>query len=390
MKNSFDVVIIGGGAAGLFLAARLEGVSVAIAESNSRVGKKLLATGNGKCNLTNDDCRADKYNDPRVGAFLARYGASDAKRDFAAMGLPVKSVEGRAYPYSECASSVLDVLRMRVRDKGVAVLTECTVTAAEGTENGFCLTTQKDGMAGAKLFARNVVLATGSDATFGRDSLSLYAQFGHRVRAFSPSLVPLLTDRESVKGLNGVRVKCAVTFAGRRETGEILFKDFGLSGIAAFDLSSQAARGRAHAGETIIIDFMPDFTTEQAETLFASSPAGNTEDVLRGVFHSKLCERIAARAGLAPSEAPDPHALALAAKNYRLLFKGTADKSYAQVMSGGLSLGEFDDDLQSVFRKGAFAVGEALDVDGQCGGYNLQWAWTSAAVVAAKLSETEL
>lgn len=392
MKKTFDVVIIGGGAAGLYLAARLSGVSAAVVESNPRVGKKLLATGNGKCNLTNDDCRADKYNDPeRVGRFLARYGAEDAKRDFRKMGLPVKSVDGRVYPYSECASSVLDVLRMRVRDNSVTLLTGQSVTGVEKQDGLFRLFLSADGQTERReTFAKNVVLATGSDATFGKDSLGLYTALGHHMRAFSPSLAPLKTDRDGVRGLSGVRVKCAVSLAGKREEGEILFKDFGLSGIAAFDLSAQAARGRAHAGDTIIIDFLPEFTAEQAEELFFSAPKGSTEDVLRGVFHSKLCERIAERAGLALSDAPDARKLAVAAKEYKLVFKGTVDRSYAQVMSGGLNLDEFDDNLQSVYAEGAFAVGEALDVDGECGGYNLQWAWTSAAVVANALSNRAL
>lgn len=232
--------------------------------------------------------------------------------------------------------------------------------------------------------SRCVVLATGSDAGFGTDSLSLFTALGHTRRAFTPSLVPLLTDRESVKGLSGVRAKCVLRACGRESKGEILFRDNGLSGIAAMDVSALYARGILAKGDLLSIDFLPEFSEERVAAAFGESglSAGET---LCGWFHSRIAERIATRAGQNLDERPDCAALARTAKNYVLAFEGVRGRDSAQVMSGGLPLCEFDGNLMSRVCRGAYAVGEALDVDGLCGGFNLHWAWTSAETVARAL-----
>ena len=182
-----------------------------------------------------------------------------------------------------------------------------------------------------------------------------------------------------------MRVKCAATLAGRREEGEILFRDYGLSGILALDLSAAVARGEAAAGDSVVLDFMPELTeSEVAE--WVVSRDGDVERVLRGAFHSRLAERIAWRAGLTLRDIPDAAAVARAVKRYTLTLEGTLDASQAQVMSGGLSTECFDAQLASRIVPGAYAVGEALDVDGLCGGCNLQWAWASAYAAAGALS----
>lgn len=386
-----DTAVIGGGAAALALVAMLDSADVTVLERNTRAGKKLLATGNGKCNLTGEDISADGYNRPDVaGRFLNDFPPSAAVAFFNSLGLATRVVNGRVYPYSECASSVLDVLLAAVRDSGAAILTGREVSAVERTAEGFLLTANALGDDGKvlsqeKIKARRIVLASGSSASSGRDSLSLYRALGHSGRPFSPSLVPLKTDRESVKGLNGVRVKCTATLAGVRTEGEILFRDYGLSGIAALDLSALYARGTARRGDAVSLDFVPDVTEKELTDLIAAQRGRTCELVLRGMFHSKVAERIMARAGQAPDRAPDAERIASVAKDYRLTLQGTADASAAQVMSGGLDPDEFDADLQSLLCRGAYAMGEALDVDGICGGYNLQWAWMSAHAVARGL-----
>ncbi|MDE6060528.1 MAG: NAD(P)/FAD-dependent oxidoreductase [Clostridia bacterium] len=411
--DRFDVIIIGGGAAGLFLASQLPStITVAVIECGERVGKKLLATGNGKCNLTNLDITPDRYNEPNiVENFLNRFSAKDAVAAFEKMGLITKSIDGRVYPYSECASSVLDVLRRACDRDGVRIFTSHFVNSIEKKDGLFCVSgtpghvdksgnsDKSDRLGKASRFdksnekfrfaADNVVLATGSPATFGKDSTSLYAALGHSVRQMTPSLVPIKTDKASIKGLQGVRVKAGVRLGERYEVGEVLFKEFGVSGIAAFNISGELARGRAHVGDTLTVDFMPEYSLKDVENLLRAHDNNSTvAELLIGTFHSRVQDRLMCVAGCEPMDkaANKISALANAIKSYKLTVEGLGDNSLAQVMSGGLNVREFDENLMSAKVSGAYAIGEALDIDGECGGYNLQWAWSSANAVAASIA----
>ncbi len=390
MDKKFDVIIIGGGAAGLFLASELPAnLKVAILECNDRVGKKLLATGNGKCNLTNLDMMTMHYNKPSfVEGFIDRFDAHDTINTFERMGLLTKAIDKRVYPYSECASNVLDILRNAVLRNGTEFLTSHFVNSVENFADTFTVggMIKKDGEQ-PKSFAYKadvVVLATGSNATFGRDSLALYKALGHTAKDFTPSLVPIKTDKEPLKGLSGVRVKAGVKIGYRYEIGEILFKDFGLSGIAVFNMSSEIARGSAKIGDIIKVDFMPDLSQAEVEALLRKRGNIKVSELLIGTFHSKVVDRILWAANVSPDDEAQPKisAIANAIKNYKFTIEGLGDASLAQVMNGGLNVREFDDNLMSLKCKNAYAIGEALDVDGDSGGFNLQWAWTSAKVVA--------
>ena len=392
--KKFDLIIIGGGASGLFLASQLPpSMNVAVLESNERVGKKLLATGNGKCNLTNLDMNIVHYNKPSfVESFLDRFDAHDTIATFEKMGLITKVIDKRVYPYSECASTVLDVLRKAIERNRTQVFTSHFVNTVENFNDEFTVggVIKNDAKPNESFSYRadSVVLATGSPATFGRDSLSLYRALGHDARAMTPSLVPIKTDKEPLKGLQGVRVKAGVRIGYRYETGEVLFKDFGVSGIAVFNLSSEIARGRAKIGDMLTIDFMPEYSKAEVEDILTKRNNNHTVgELLLGTFHSKVQERIIWAANC---DANDPAqskigALANAIKNYKFTIEGLGDVSLAQAMSGGLNVREFDDDLMSLKVKNAYAIGEALDVDGDSGGYNLQWAFSSAKAVAAAI-----
>ncbi len=394
--DKFDVIIIGGGASGLFLASQLSPrLSVALLESNERVGKKLLATGNGKCNLTNLDMNIVHYNKPNiVEDILDRFDAHDTIACFEKMGLITKVVDKRVYPYSECASTVLDILRREVDRAGTHIFTSHFVNFIESFNDTFnvsgVIKHEDKPNEAFKLCADAVVLATGSPATFGKDSTNLYTAFGHTVRPMTPCLVPIKTDKEPIKGLQGVRVKAGVRIGYRYEVGEVLFKDFGVSGIAVFNMSGEIARGRAHSGDMLTLDFMPEYSRAEVEEILRKRDGGRTvAELLTGTFHSKLQERIMNAAGC---EADDKAvgkigAIANAIKNYRLTIEGLGDASLAQVMSGGLNPREFDDSLMSMKAKGAYAIGEALDIDGDCGGHNLQWAWSSAKTVAVAIAK---
>lgn len=398
-RDKFDVIIIGGGAAGLFLAAQLpSGISVALIESNDRVGKKLLATGNGKCNLTNLDMNIVHYNKPNiVEDFLDRFDAHDTIAAFEKMGLVTKVIDKRVYPYSECASSVLDVLRRAVERNGVQIFTSHFANFIENYNDIFTVSgvVKREGKPNEafKYTADNIILATGSPATFGRDSTSLYTAFGHTVRQMTPALVPIKTDKEPIKGLQGVRVKAGVRIGYRYEVGEVLFKDFGISGIAVFNMSGEIARGRAHAGDMLSIDFMPEYSRAEVEDILRRRNSNLTVgELLLGTFHSKVQDRIIHAADCVSDDKAVSKigAIAAAIKSYKLVIEGLGDASLAQVMSGGLNPREFDSDLMSLKVKGAYAVGEALDIDGDCGGYNLQWAWSSAKAVAVAIAKRKL
>ena len=385
-RDKFDVIIIGGGASGLFLASQLPpNLSVALIESNERVGKKLLSTGNGKCNLTNLDMNIVHYNKPSaVEEILDRFDAHDTISTFEKMGLITKVIDKRVYPYSECASTVLDVLRRAVERNGTHIFTGHFVNFIESFNDAFTVSgviKHDDKPNEAFSFgAESMVLATGSPATFGRDSTSLYTAFGHKTRQMTPCLVPIKTDKEPIKGLQGVRVKAGVRIGYRYEVGEVLFKDFGVSGIAVFNMSGEIARGRAHAGDMLTIDFMPEYSRAEVEEILRKRDSNlSVGELLTGTFHSKVQDRIIVAAGCSSQDkaAGKISALAAAIKSYKLVIEGLADVSLAQVMSGGLDIREFDQSLMSLKVKGAYAVGEALDIDGDCGGYNLQWAWRS-------------
>ena len=378
----------------MFLASQLPpSMNVAVLESNERVGKKLLATGNGKCNLTNLDMNIVHYNKPSfVESFLDRFDAHDTIATFEKMGLITKVIDKRVYPYSECASTVLDVLRKAIERNRTQVFTSHYVNAVENFNDEFIVggVIKNDAKPNESFSYRadSVVLATGSPATFGRDSLSLYRALGHDARAMTLSLVPIKTDKEPLKGLQGVRVKAGVRIGYRYETGEVLFKDFGVSGIAVFNLSSEIARGRAKIGDMLTIDFMPEYSKAEVEDILTKRNNNYTVgELLLGTFHSKVQERIIWAANC---DANDPAqskigALANAIKNYKFTIEGLGDVSLAQAMSGGLNVREFDDNLMSLKVKNAYAIGEALDVDGDSGGYNLQWAFSSAKAVATAI-----
>lgn len=384
----FDVIIIGGGASGMFLASELAGRRVALIEANDRVGKKLLATGNGKCNLTNLDMNIVHYNRPSfVETYLDRFDAHDTIASFERMGLITKVIDKRVYPYSECASTVLDILRDAMQKCGTEVFTGHIVNSVEYFADTYTVggVTKVDGQTKSFSFtADNVVLATGSNATFGRNSNNLFTALGHTAREFTPALVPIKTNKEPIKGLSGVRVKAGVRCGARYEVGEVLFKDFGVSGIAVFNMSSEIARGKLKIGSNLTIDFMPEYSVGEVESLLRKRGNVRVGELLTGTFHSKVVDRILWASGVNPDDLAQPKisAIARTIKTYTLKIEGLCDSSLSQVMSGGLNIREFDHNLMSMKSKNAFAIGEALDVDGDCGGYNLQWAWTSARVVA--------
>ena len=366
----YDLIAVGGGVSGMVAAicAARRGKKVLILEKGERVGRKLLATGNGKCNLANTAPVAGKYNSDFALTALREFPL-EAQLDFwRSIGLVTRVTEGRVYPYSEQASGVLNALRAALTKNDVETLVSAGAERIEGryTVNGVYR-------------AKALLLATGSNASFGYESLDLLAHYGHRSTPRIPALVPLMTDKRHLKGLKGVRVRADVALRAdgkeiARTSDEILFKDNGVSGTAAFTLSGTLARkGITDGSALLVIDFAPEFTEQELSALFI----GGVEP--EGMFHKEVA---AAIKRIAASEGSKPERVA---KNFTLDCVRPGPKELAQVMCGGLeTAGFYPDTLESRYSPGLYAAGEALDVDGECGGFNLMWAVASGMAVGKK------
>ncbi len=374
------LVIIGGGAAGLAAAAEAAklGGTVTLLERADRVGKKLLQTGNGRCNLTNLGVSPDAYNHPDfVRPVLSGLDCAALRAWFAERGLlTCGDGSGRIYPVSDTASSVLDVLRLACEEQGVRTL--CGFEAAKlGRDN---TVTAADGR---RLAGDAVIVATGGGT-------ALLRQTGHAMIPFSPVLCPLRTDPAPIRGLSGLRVKCAAALKRdgscvRVLRGEVLFRDYGVSGIVIFDLSRFA-----EAGDTLELDLLPELAEEELCKLIEARkrrfPDRDEAALLTGMFHSRINAALLRAAG-----STDAAALARAVKRFALTVRGCGDPRQAQVTRGGADVTEFDPaSLRSRRCAALYAAGEALDVDGACGGFNLHWAFSSGITAARAAMEGAL
>ena len=392
------VLILGGGASGLAAAieaARL-GADVTVLEKLDRVGKKILATGNGRCNLLNLRASPADYNDPSfVGRIFAQFDVQSDLRFFRSMGLlTTADSEGRVYPRSNAASSVLDVLRMECARLGVRTVGGEAAQSIRRERGAFTVN--------GSLRARAVIVACGGKASpvHGTDGSGyrLLEAFGHVCTPLRPALVQLRTDPDFVKGLKGLRAAVTLTLQtpqgdSHTSQGEALFTDYGLSGIAAMELSRYAAQGG-----TLYIDFLPDIDKTQTAALVreARERGGSwpLEQLLLGAVHSRIGQAILRRtlsrklsdpcSLLTESEA---QSLTEALKAFPLPVLGTKGFADAQVTAGGLDVTAFSDTLESHRVPGLFACGEILNIDGKCGGYNLTFAWSSGRLAGRSAAQ---
>ena len=370
----YDLAIIGGGMSGMIasiLACR-RGYKVVLIESNDKLGKKLLATGNGKCNLTNIDMNTSYYNTDAIADILAEYTPDRVRADLLNLGIITKVKSGRVYPYSEQASSVLKVLLDNIESNGVSVKTSTTIYNIDWSADEECYILPNDS---ESILAKKVCLASGSNACFGRTSLSLLTNIDHDIVPLKCALSALQAECVSdTSGLSGVRQEGLVTLyvdgkSIASEFGEIQFRQEGVSGIVMFNMQSRLAWLDKQSAE-VSIDFMPDYTLEQVREF-----ARNDTTYALGMLHMSLMEKIKLR-GID------------SIKDYRIKVRACDDFKFAQVTSGGLDLNMFSlEDMQSVLWGNIFAIGEVLDVDGLCGGYNLHWAYASASKFANALKE---
>ena len=390
------VAVIGGGASGIMAAltaAEDPENRVLLLERQQRIGRKLLATGNGRCNLTNTGAELENYHgEQRDFALpaLEKFPPAAVLAFFEELGLlTVEEYGGRVYPLSNSANSVLDVLRFQLEKAGVEVRTACPVRTLRREKRGYTVVTDE-----AELSADAVIVACGGAAgeKLGgvMDGYELLKPLGHKRTALRPALVQLRTEADYPRALKGIRVQARLRLLSGGELlgesrGELQFTDNGVSGPAAFDLSRAVSAGGE--GLRLQIRLLP-LEEEAALALLKKRrerfPALEAAELFTGMLQNRLGRMLVRYAGIeqtkplgALSDRELERALG-AAMAFTLKVLGTEDFGHAQVTAGGVRTAGFNPEtLESWFCPGLFVCGELLDIDGDCGGYNLQWAWAS-------------
>lgn len=394
-----EVVVIGGGAAGLMAAvtAARFGADVTVLEHMDRVGKKILATGNGKCNYTNELQGALYYrgeNPAFVLPVFAQFGLAETLAFFRELGVYPKCRNGYYYPASGQASSVLDVLRMEAAYRGVKTEVSCEIKRIGKKGDLFEITANKDIFrCRAVIFAPGLLASpkTGSDGS----AFPYIEHFGHHFIDIVPALVGLQAKQAYYKTLAGIRAECRVSLyidgvQIQTEHGELQLADYGISGIPVFQLSRYAARA-LQDGKCVyaLLDFMPQMGEAELSKLlcerFLQNAHGKSAmEALIGLFPKKLIEVLLKEAGIGftmPAEAvraAQRNKLCRSIKGLRADITGSRGFAQAQVCAGGVDTKEIEPEtMGSKLCAGIYFAGEVIDIDGMCGGYNLQWAWSS-------------
>lgn len=398
LNKIYKAIIVGGGASGLILSIELSkkfnGENVALIEKLDRVGKKLLSTGNGQCNFTNLDMDLSHYHS-KVKDFcktaITKYSPNFVIDYFKDLGILPTVDDGKVYPLSKQASSVLDALRFKLQSLNTKVfLNSKVIRIKKGKPFEVCLEN------GEILYAENVILSCGgkSGANVGTDgsSYKLFEDLGHTTTSLTPSLVQLKTENGKIKGLKGLKQKCLVKLVENGKNvkvflGDVLFTDYGVSGNAIFSLSSYVN----YQNSSLIIDFCPQISCEELEkTLLLKQrncPYLTTEYLLGGIVNTKIASSVLRNLNICNLNESIKKAnvkkVVYAIKNYELNILGCLGFDMSQTTRGGLNCLEFDSNtLQSLLCTNLYATGEVLDVVGDCGGYNLQWAFSSAFLVS--------
>lgn len=390
------------------ITAAREGASVTIYERNDRLGKKILATGNGKCNLGNLQLSKEEYHSSKIDLVekcLEKFGSNETIAFFEGIGLMVKEKNGYLYPVSEQAASVLDVLRMAVDRYEVKVIYETKVNriVRKGQEFEVGWDGNQTGSGNSTAVYDCVIIACGSKASpkTGSDGsgYKLAKQLGMSVTPVVPALVQLQCREEYCKAIAGVRSDAAIhIYDGKKlvaeERGELQLTEYGISGIPVFQLSGQINRLLwEQKGEKELlaeIDFLPDISAKEWD-YFARTRLSNMKTVknmtvetfFTGMLNKKLMTLFIKLAGLKTNsllkEVREERLLAVfdLCKIFPLHITGSNSYDNAQICAGGVDMREVTEKLEAKSVKGIYFAGEILDVDGRCGGYNLQWAWTS-------------
>ena len=395
------VAVIGGGAAGMMAAitAAREGVKVTILEHKDRIGKKILSTGNGRCNFTNTFQTPACYrSDNRDFAWniIQKFNVEKTISFFKELGIYPKDRNGYLYPYSDQAAAILEVLQIEVAKLDICVMTEINVLDIQPVKRGIRITTDKK-----TITADSVILACGSKAApvTGSDGsgYQLAKLLGHRIVPVLPALVQLRCAEKFYKSISGVRVQGTVEIYAddiflASDTGEIQLTNYGISGIPVFQVSRYAAKALYQKQSvTAVLNFMPDMNKDEflsfLQERITLCPHKTLDEFFTGIFPKKLCElwirlsRLPKEMRVADLSGEQLEKLVLLIQHLRTHIIETNAFEQAQICCGGVDTTEINPDtLESNYVPGIYFAGELLDVDGICGGYNLQWAWSSGFI----------
>jgi predicted Rossmann fold flavoprotein len=404
--HRIETAVVGGGAAGIMTAisAATRGERVLLLEANAQLGRKVLISGNGRCNLTNQDAHAASHyhgtHPGFAGPALAQFPLQQTLRFFVDLGLEVREERrGRLFPLSDQAQAVLDVLEDRMRLLGVAIATGARI-AHLSSGDGFLL----EAADGRKWQAARVVLASGglSVPKLGADrsGIGLAEGLGHTSTDLYPGLVALVSPERCVHQMQGVKVRAQVQAPlGRNtwatDTDDLLFTAYGVSGWAVLNLSARVVPLLADGPVDLRVNLFPGKTAEQlSEALklrWQTNPHRSLELSFTGLLHSKLIRPLLERAGLSPEQRAanltkaQRWQLAQFLVSWPIRVVEPRSFEYAEITIGGINTTEVDPEtLESRLVPGLYLVGEMLDVHGDLGGFNLQWAWSSGWVAGQR------
>ena len=392
----YDVIIIGAGASGCFLALTLKyknpNLKVALIEKNDKLGKKLLITGNGRCNLGNTNINIDNYNS---SSSLEKFANSLQKNEYLnclkKFGIIIKKEDTstRLYPYSNQAITVCKSFERALENENVKLIYNYDVKKATYENSSFVLNND--------LKCKKLVVATGGKTYIKTESkdngYSILKSFGHTITKLYPALTFLKTDHKYIKDLQGVRANVVVSLSVdgsvlKKEEGQVQFTKDALSGICIFNLSRDVNRYlKDNKKVEIVVDLVPDYNRAYIEYYLKEFSDYNVVDAISCILNKKIAQVVSNKlklsdkkiSGLSNSELEN---ISYALKNMHFNIIETGDFKAAQVTNGGAKLDEFTSGLESLKKPLLYAIGEVLDVDGKCGGYNLSWAFNSALIAA--------
>ena len=407
MAHKTDCIILGGGASGLFACAYLasRGLHVTLVEKLDRVGKKLMAAGNGRCNISNVDMNSDLYtgSESFVRSVYETIPPVQVLNFFESIGLMTATEDGRIYPRTMMASSVLDVLRAACDRENVRLLTGCECVSLRPSRRGGWSVELADGEG---IFSPCVLAALGGSAAphLGTDGSGtrMMRELGHSITPLYPALVQLKCDHSALRGLKGLRAQATLTLhingePSAKETGELLFADYGVSGVCVFQLSGMAARALGeHKSVFLSVHLLPEIPQENMRSWLdrriLSQNHASALQLLSGVFPRLLALAVLKEAGISADASAarltekQRCALISAISAFKLKITGTQGFKNAQVTAGGVSLDDVDPlTMSSRLYDGLYLTGEMLDVNGPCGGYNLHFAFASALAASREI-----
>ncbi len=385
--------IIGGGASGMAAAiAASENTDnqIVLLERQARVGRKLQATGNGRCNLSNLYALEGRYHgdDPSFASCaLKTFPPEKTLEWFRKLGLfTVTEPSGKVYPYSDHANSVVDVLRLQLNKDNIQLRCGCEVQKIKKQEQGFCVQCGDESF----MFDKVIIACGGLAGTKLGGSMSGYQllrSLGHHCTRLRPALVQIKSDWSGCVSLKGVRTNCKaeILHNGKiyaQSAGELQFTDYGLSGPMIFEISRDVCQQPGNW--CCKLDFLPDVKEEELlkELQRRADASLGADDLLTGILHNRLgrvlCGAVGIRGNQTALSDAEKQNVCRAVKGFEVSLTEAMGMDSAQVTAGGIITKEFDDKtMESKVVSGLYACGEVLDIDGDCGGFNLQWAWSS-------------